>query len=106
MKKILSLLLILIIASPLMAADKKAKPVKGSVISMTADSITIKIKKEEKAFKITADTKIIDKEGKKVVAADAKFEMVMVKADKADAGTAAMIKEFAKKAKAPKKKKE
>ena len=67
---------------------------------------SIKVKKEEKAFKITPKTKIIDKDGTKVAAADAKFEMAMVKADKADAGTAAMIKEFAKKAKAPKKKKE
>ena len=72
--------------TPIMAAEKKAKPVKGSVVSMAADSITIKVKKEEKTFKITPKTKIIDKEGTKVAAADAKFEVAMVKADKADAG--------------------
>jgi hypothetical protein len=99
MKKIIALLIIAFLATPLMAADKKAKPSKGKVVSMTAESIKLKIKKEEKEFKITADTKIINKEGAKVAAADAQFEMAMVKAAKTDAGTAAMIKEYAAKAK-------
>lgn len=104
MKKILSLLLILLMASPLMAADKKAKAIKGKVISITAEAIKIKVKKEEKEFKIDEKTKITDKEGNSVAAADAKFAMAMVKASKADPSIAGQIKEFA--GKAPKGKKE
>ena len=95
MKKILSLLLILLIATPIMAAEKKAKPVKGKVVSITAEAITLKVKKEDKEFKITDDTKILDKDGAEVAAADAKFKMASVKTSADDATVATEIKEAA-----------
>ncbi|WDE98857.1 hypothetical protein PQO03_13535 [Lentisphaera profundi] len=106
MKKLITILLVLLIASPIMAKEKKAKALKGKVVSITAEAATFKIKKDEKQYKVTADTKILDKDGAAVAPADVKFKMASIKTDPADATTLIEIKELAKKAKAPKKKKE
>ena len=102
MKKIISLLLMLAFISPLMAKEKKAKPIKGKVISITAEAVTLKVKKDEKTFKISDQTKILDKDGTEVASGEADFAVAMIKVSSEDTSVASLIKEHGK---APKKKK-
>ena len=101
MKKIISLLIMITLISPLMAKEKKAKPMKGKVVSITAEAVTLKVKKDEKTFKINEATKILNKKGAEVSSEDANFTAAMVKVSSDDKTVASTIKEYAK---APKKK--
>lgn len=99
MKQILSLLVVLAMISPVMAKGKKQKPIRGRLISITAEQIIVKVKKENKTYIINAETKILDKDSKEVAVADVKFRLVSLKAKPDDAKAIIEIKERVRKAK-------
>ena len=104
-KQILCLLVAIAVISPVMAKEKKAKPAKGKFVSITEEKLVVKVKKDEKTYTITEETKILNKDGEEVAVADVKFKMVELTMDPEDAAAVIKIKELAKKAKGDKKKK-
>jgi len=94
LKNILCVLIACAVISPAMANSKK-KPIKGKVVSLTAEELVIKIKGEKKTYTISEDTtKILNKDGEEVAAGDAQFKMVVLKADPEDETKILEIKEF------------
>jgi len=104
-KQILCLLVAIAVVSPVMAKGKKVRPIKGKMISITAEQIVVKVKGDEKTYTINEETKILNKGGEEVAVADVKFKLVELVADPEDATKITQIKEGSKKNKGGKKKK-
>ena len=104
-KQILCLLIALTLVSPVMAKSKKKKPPKGKLISISAEELVVKIKKEKKTYKLTEDTKIINLDGDEVAPEDCKFKVVVLTVDPDNDKKITEVKEFQKKKKKKNKKK-
>lgn len=108
-QRILCLLIALTMISPVvMAKEKKQKKKKvpiGKLISITDDTLVVKIKKEEKTYTITEETKIVNKNGEEIAVEDCKFKYIELTADPEDAEKITEIKEKGKNKKKGNKKK-
>lgn len=95
LKTILCLVLATALVYPVMAKGKKGnkgKAVRGEFVSITEETIVVKVKGEEKTYTITEDTKILNEKGEEVEREEFQATIVLLKIDKDDSTKVTEVK--------------